>query len=343
LSRLTNAYDDSADHDDQTAYEAEFDSLRTDRKARRSRKPKARHVPKVSERQTVEQIAETAGLEGGFKTTYQPSRFETGYLLDALRGFYDQALITDVLAVVKGGKEASVYRCAAHESTGQRFIAAKVYRPRMFRQLRNDALYREGRDVLTASGNAIKPNEDRIMRALGKKTAFGQQVAHTSWLMHEYNTLGKLHALGASVPQPFAVGENAILMTYLGGEFVAAPALNDVTLEPEEARALFDEALRNIALMLAHGLVHGDLSAYNILYWEGKITLIDFPQVTDVHTNRSGYEILRRDVQRVCEYFATQGVERNATHITGRLWQKYVKTAPGWLEQDQREAEEREE
>jgi RIO kinase 1 len=161
------------------------------------------------------------------------------------------------------------------------------------------------------------------MRAINKKTGFGVQVQHTSWLMYEYTTLQQLHQAGASVPQPFAASENAILMGYCGDEEMAAPTLSTVQLEREEAGPLFDEALRNIELMLQHEMVHGDLSAYNILYWDGTITLIDFPQVTSLHGNRSAYSILHRDISRTCQYFGQQGVRRDPDAITGELWQRY--------------------
>src|SRR5690606_24652950 len=140
-------------------------------------------------------------LEGGFETTYKPSKYEAEWLLGSIRGFYDQSLITDVLGQVKGGKEASVYRCEAHESTGEDMIAAKVYRPRKFRQLRNDAMYREGRGVMSTDGGDITERNKREHRALQKKSAFGMQLAHTSWIMYEYTTLQKLYEVGAAVPK----------------------------------------------------------------------------------------------------------------------------------------------
>src|SRR4029079_3185499 len=177
----------------------------------------------------------------------------------------------DVLGQVKGGKEASVYRCVADPTTGAALLAAKVYRPRMFRNLRNDKVYREGRAILTADGRAVKKTDHRVMHAIGKKTAFGEQVKHTSWVMYEYTTIERLYRAGAAVPQPLAAAENAILMSYYGDERRAAPTLNEVILARDEAAALFQEALRNIELLLQHNLVHGDLSAYNILYWQGRI------------------------------------------------------------------------
>src|SRR5262245_57083505 len=151
-----------------------FNRSHTDRKARRKRKPKIVPTTIHTQRPVLEDIAEESlGLEGGFQTTYQPSRHESGWLRDSLQMFYDQDFITDVLAVVKGGKEASVYRCEAHPTTNMDLLAAKVYRPRMFRNLRNDKLYREGRSVLTETGTSVKENEHRIRRAVGKQSTVG--------------------------------------------------------------------------------------------------------------------------------------------------------------------------
>jgi len=266
---------------------------------------------------------EVSSQEIGFKTSYQPARFEAGWLLNSLIPFYDLDLIRDVLAIVKGGKEANVYRCAGGPAAGDPLVAVKVYRPRQFRNLRNDRMYREGREVLSADGHVVKKTDHRVMRALGKKTAFGVQVAHTSWLMYEYTTLQHLHATGAAVPRPIAVAENAILMGYVGDAQRAAPTLHEVRLPLAEARTLFEEVLHNIEVMLAADQVHGDLSAYNILYWEGKITIIDFPQVTSAIGNTHARAILTRDIQRVCDYFALQGVASQPRAIADHLWQRF--------------------
>ncbi|GAB4543995.1 MAG: hypothetical protein OHK0023_00120 [Anaerolineae bacterium] len=329
--------------DDETDYSHYIEKFETqeERKARRGRKPKVKHVPKKSEAEVLaELVDDTAGLEGGFKTTYTPQRFEQGWLLEALRTFYEQSLITDVLGSVKGGKEASVYRCAAHPAVGVALLAAKVYRPRMFRNLRNDALYREGREVLTETGKGLRARDHRTIRALGKKTDYGQQVAHTSWLMHEFNTLKALHEAGAAVPMPYAAGQNAILMGYVGAERVAAPTLHEVRLERKEVQPLFEEVMRNIELLLNLGYAHGDLSAYNILYWEGEITLIDFPQVALVRGNRSAFQILARDIRRVCDYFATYGLKRDPMLLADNMWRRNTELKPGSLPYDPLEDEE---
>ena len=314
--------------DEYEVYEEKFDPLKNDRQARRGRKPRARPAPHKDQSKIVADITDeiASELDGGFRTTYQPSRYEATWLLQSLRPFYDQALIADVLALVKGGKEASVYRCRAHPSTGVDMLAAKVYRPRKFRILSNDAVYREGRAVLNEDGHEVKATDERVMRALRRKTGYGLRVAHTSWVMHEFTTLQHLYNRGGAVPQPILAAENALLMGYQGDEDVAAPTLQEIGLERGEAEKLFDEVMRNVELLLTLGWIHGDLSAYNILYWEGDIVLIDFPQVVSSHGNDQARAILERDIVRVCDYFARQGLNRNPAKILKRLWYGYAET-----------------
>ncbi|MCB0164599.1 MAG: hypothetical protein KDI79_10250, partial [Anaerolineae bacterium] len=137
-----------------------------------------------------------------------------------------------------------------------------------------------------------------------------------------------LFEAGGAVPQPLAAGENAILMEFVGDAQLAAPTLNEITLETSLAKALFTEVLRNIDLMLQHQLIHGDLSAYNILYWDGKITFIDFPQVVKSQANPKARFILERDIIRVCDYFAQQGVKCDPTAIVNEFWQRYLALNP---------------
>jgi RIO kinase 1 len=288
--------------------------------------------PKRSTHEIVAELTdELVDVDSTFATTYHPSRHEEGWLLSSLAPFYDKGLITDVLSLIKGGKEASVYRCRAHPATGLDVVAAKVYRPRMFRNLRNDKMYRQGREVLTEDGRPAGHEAGRIARAIRNRSTFGLRAEHTAWLMYEFTALETLWAAGAAVPQPLASGENGVLMSYHGDEERAAPTLNTVTLEPEEARVLFGEVLRNVELMLRHGLIHGDLSAYNILYvaprqaagGSGQIVLIDFPQVVSLEGNEKARFVLERDIQRVCEYFVGQGVPCRPQAIAHELWARY--------------------
>ena len=209
---------------------------------------------------------------------------------------------------------------------GVDYLAAKVYRPRRFRNLRNDRMYREGREVLSAMGKTIKANERRVFQAMRKKTDYGVQVAHTSWMMYEYATMEDLWLAGAQVPRPYAVSENAILMGYIGDGGRAAPTLQEIDVEPAGARRLFDVVIDNVERMLKLGVIHGDLSAYNILYWEGSITLIDFPQVTNVFTNPNARRILKRDLRRVCAYFQARDVACDPDALADDLWQRHNPT-----------------
>lgn len=250
--------------------------------------------------------------------TYKPARFEEGWLLDSLGYFFEQKWISDVLRKVKGGKEASVYLCRSGEQVRAPLLAAKVYRPRMLRNLKNDRLYLAGRDVLDEDGRQIL--DLGMLKAHLKRTVYGEQIRHQSWIMHEYKTLQTLSGAGANVPQPYETSHNAILMSYIGDEETAAPTLNTVTLEPGERRNVFETLLQDIRLMLANGIVHGDLSAYNVLYWQGGTTLIDFPQVVFSRRHPKAFQIFTRDMARLCEYFIHQGLSTEPVRLAKDLW-----------------------
>jgi RIO kinase 1 len=262
-----------------------------------------------------------------FQFTYQASRYEAEWLMQSLMEFYDQQWFDDVLRLVKGGKEASVYQCLGNETTGQGYIAAKIYRPRKFRNLKNDHIYREGRADLDTDGNIIL--DDGMLHAMRKKTGYGKELLHTSWIEHEVKTMQVLRAAGADVPDVFASHSNAILMSYIGDDELGAPALQEIDLDAGEAKALFERILWNIELMLANNRVHGDLSAYNILYMDGQITLIDFPQAITPEQNANAFAIFKRDVVRVCEYFQRYRIHSNPHALAKDLWTgHHHRTAP---------------
>jgi RIO kinase 1 len=277
------------------------------------------HRPKRPAAEVATELVEQADGQENFVFSYNASRHERVWIMDSLGEYYENQWIDDILRVIKGGKEATVYQCAAHSSVDVgAYIAAKVYRPRMFRNLKKDHIYREGRANLDSEGNQII--DHGMQHAMQKRSAYGQELLHTSWLEHEFVTLQTLHAAGADVPEAYVSGNNAILMEYVGGPETPAPTLNSIDLSTSEARTLFQRVVHNIDLMLAHNRVHGDLSAYNILYWEGEIHLIDFPQVISPQDNRNAYPIFERDVRRVCEYFASQGVRTDVHRLVSRLW-----------------------
>jgi RIO kinase 1 len=162
------------------------------------------------------------------------------------------------------------------------------------------------------------------LNALAKGTAYGKELQQTSWLSHENEMLTLLHGAGADVPQPFACGANAILMTYMGDADSPAPTLNKVKLDRRQARTLFDRLIANVELMLKHQRIHGDLSAFNVLYWEGEIMIIDFPQAIDPRVNSQARKIFTRDVRRLCDYFDRYGVAADSKDLADAMWKRYV-------------------
>jgi RIO kinase 1 len=256
-----------------------------------------------------------------FDFTYKAARFEESWLLDSLGYFYEQKWVSDVLFKIKAGKEASVYLCRAGEQVNHSLVAAKVYRPRMLRNLRDDHLYREGRTDLDEDGHEL--HDEGSIHAVLTRSRFGEAVRHQSWIAHEFTAMQALFTAGADIPRPYEMAHNAILMGYVGDLTMPAPTLNDVVLDKDEAGELFSRLIYNLDILLTHQFVHGDLSAYNVLYWEGDVSLIDFPQVVSPQLNRNAYAIFERDMTRICEYFINQGLSLNPRRLAADLWTKH--------------------
>ena len=258
-----------------------------------------------------------------YQFTYEASRHEREWILNSLAVLHDLRWFSDIIRLVKGGKEASVYQCVTgtNSPVDGNFLAAKVYRPRKFRNLRKDHAYREGRAELDETGIPIF--KEKMIKAIQQRSDYGREIMHKSWLEHEYQTMQILRDAGADIPIPFASGNNAILMEFIGDEWGAAPTLNTVTLEHSEAHRLFERMLFNIELLLANQRVHGDLSAYNILYWEGDIVLIDFPQAISPLENQNAYLIFQRDMLRISQYFIQQGVKIDYAELIPKLWKSF--------------------
>ena len=285
-------------------------------------KKQAKHALHAAERASLtNENDQIAHFQPTYLQNFDPKHHEYRWLLESLGGFYQDRVIDDIVRMVKGGKEANVYTCTGTEATGHALLAAKLYRPRMLRHLRSDALYKEGRSAKDEAGQEIRGG--RIQRALHKKTRFGQEVDFATWITHEYQMQTTLYKAGTAVPQPIAQRGNAILMAYLGDEDSAAPLLHDVRLRPAEARPLLDHLLHNVEQFLAHHAVHGDLSSYNILYWQGAATIIDFPQMVDPRLNPHALTLLERDLQRVLDYFAPYGVRHSAKALAAEMWARY--------------------
>lgn len=260
--------------------------------------------------------------EGQFNPTFLASRRDSDWILSSLAVFHQQKFILDVISQASSGKEATVYCCVAHPDTGAEFLAAKVYRPRMFRSLRNDAIYRESRASTDAKGRPQR--RERGQRSSNSHNERGRMLQVSSWIQSEFQVQRELHAAGADVPAALSQIGNAILMGWIGDGDSPAPRLSDVDLDPLEAPALFDQLMDNIARFLANHRIHGDLSAYNILYWQGDITVIDFAQMVDPRYNPDVYPLLERDIERVCSHFARYGIAADPAALAADLWARYL-------------------
>jgi RIO kinase 1 len=226
--------------------------------------------------------------------------------------FFDEGLIEAVLRPIKSGKEASVHLCRANpRTTGEDLVALKAYHPLDRRDFRDESIYRDGEWI----------KERRVRVALEKKTRFGREVQGMIWVDREWESLRALAAGGVHVPRPIERTGDCILMSYVGDESSSAPQLRSYRVEDaDEAEDITDQVLRAIERMLFLDVVHGDLSTYNLLVWNGTVTVIDLPQAVDPRKNRHARAFLERDVERICGWAALHGVQRPAGRIASDLW-----------------------
>ncbi len=265
------------------------------------------------------------GADQAFNPTLGSSRHEREWIFTYLGQLYNAEYITDVLRRIKGGKEANVYVCEAHPSTGKDFLAAKLYRPRMLRNLRNDARYRANRHILDEFGKVV--HDAGVLHAVRKGSSYGKEITHNSWLKHEYQTLHLLYDAGLPVPEPLISIENTILMEYIGDLVQPAPNLTETTLPHKEALRVRDLLIDTIEQMLRLGRIHADLSAYNILYWDGRPVIIDFPQAVNPNENPDAHDIFERDVVRICDHFKRYQLGLNGHKLAQEIWDR-VQPAP---------------
>jgi len=220
-----------------------------------------------------------------------PALFPTDWLADAPYEEFD-------LGVLKAGKESEVYLVSRTGPTRTCLMAEKRFKPRLQRGFRNDYLY------AGVWGEGTR-HEDRAMK---KRTRFGQEHLQARWQSHEWATLQRLHAAGVTVPPPVEKVETGYRMAFIGDGDRAAPRLADVDLDQGTARRVWRELQREIRLILDAELVHGDLSAFNVLWWHERPVIIDFSQAVDAVVHPAARELLRRDVERTAGYFRRQGV-----------------------------------
>jgi RIO kinase 1 len=217
---------------------------------------------------------------------------------------YPDWVITDLgavdieLGVLKTGKEADVFllRRAVPDTDRSTLVAAKRYRSAEHRQFHRDAGYLEGRRV----------RRSREMRAMQNRTSFGRQVIAGQWAAAEFGALSRLWQLDVAVPYPVQVVGTEVLIEFIGDpDGTAAPRLAAVR---DDLPDLWEQLVQMLVTLARAGLAHGDLSAYNLLVHQGRLVMIDLPQIVDVIANPQGATFLDRDARNVTTWFAAHGV-----------------------------------
>ncbi len=228
-------------------------------------------------------------------------------------------LITDVLGPLKSGKEAQVFVCQAHPATGHDLLAAKVYRPRAERGFRAEETYLEGR----ASLRRGRARRSSVTRAVERRSAAGKELLSEIWVRREFDVLRRLRACGVPVPKVLACTRGAVLMQYLGDIEAPAPRLVATDLTRGEAESMREGLLDAVERCLKEGLIHGDLSAYNVLVHEGSPYIIDVPQAVDAAVHPEAERLFRRDVTNLTRHFARYGIPDDGEGWARQVWRLY--------------------
>lgn len=222
------------------------------------------------------------------------------------------AAVDTELGILKTGKEADVFlieRAVPDDPDQRTLLAAKRYRDSDHRSFQRSSVYTEGR----------RTQNTRDARALAKKSAHGREVAAAQWSFAEFAALSRMHELGAPVPYPVQVDGTEILMEFLGDGQAAAPRLAQVRSVAVDLADLFDQIVDLMRIFAAAGFAHGDLSAYNLLVHEGRVRVIDLPQIVDTVANPQGLDLLHRDCVNICDWFTRRRLERDPEELFAEL------------------------
>lgn len=193
-----------------------------------------------------------------------------------------------VISNIKSGKEADVIKV----SIDDHIYALKIYKKHSILSSRSEYL----------AGKWIRENS--LRKAVQKKAKVGKELLERLWTKREFYMLKKFRSLGANVPEVYNFNNKSILMAYLGDEVSAAPRLVDIELDKPSYENILKEIIESIKIFLECGVVHGDLSEYNILWWNNKPWIIDFPQSIDIRVNSNWEDFLKRDLKNLKGYFS---------------------------------------
>jgi RIO kinase 1 len=210
------------------------------------------------------------------------------------------AAVDTELGILKTGKEADVFliRRGVPATGRECLLAAKRYRDSEHRLFHRDAGYLEGRRV----------RESRVNRAVANRSAFGREAIAGQWANAEFTALRRLYEAGLPVPYPVQILGTEVLLEFIGTpDGTGAPRLAETRPDAAELASLWDQLVDALCTLARHGLAHGDLSPYNLLVHDGRLVLIDLPQVVDVIANPDGRGFLARDARNVATWFAKAG------------------------------------
>lgn len=224
-----------------------------------------------------------------------------------LKPLLDEGLIDEVTTQLMSGKEADVFVVV---SEGE-YVCAKVYKESMKRSFKTATVYVEGR----------KHKNSRRARAMEKKSKFGRAEQEKAWQTAEVDAMFKLLEANVCIPRPHICHEGVLLMDLvLDYDGNVAPRLNDVLLYEDEATDYHSFLIYETVKMLCAGMVHGDLSEFNILLAHNGPVIIDFPQVVDATANNNAKKIFLRDVQNLSNYFGQYAPHLKNTHYGPEIW-----------------------
>jgi RIO kinase 1 len=222
----------------------------------------------------------------------------------------EDGLIDQVLRQLMSGKEATVYVVQC----GDEIRCAKVYKEANQRGFHQAVHYTEGRKV----------KNSRQARAMEKGSRYGRQEQEAAWQRTEVDALYKLAAANVRVPHPFGFYEGVLLMELVTDEEgMPAPRLNDLSLSQQQAVEFHAKLIRQVVRMLCAGIIHGDLSEFNILVDAQGPVIIDLPQAVDAAANNNAFRMLERDVANLATYFGQFAPELLNTHYAREIWAIY--------------------